>query len=206
MVAEVRPLDGWAAAGPGHAAEAVGHARVDPHGAADARPAHRRRPDRRARIRARAGRRAARERNRLMEISEVRQRVLADHRPREARRGRAARADRRSVARVRGVSRTVAVPLFRQVADALKAEGYSFTVFTPGRQRAPDVGQGSRGLHRAHARHDRQSTGGARPHQPRARPARRRIGTAGRRGTRSRHHGRSGAEFLLEELEPFVER
>jgi hypothetical protein len=66
-----------------------------------------------------------------MEISEVRKRV---HETIErARREAAARR-----VRVDEASReyavfldTVAVPLFRQISNALKAEGYPFTVFTP---------------------------------------------------------------------------
>jgi hypothetical protein len=67
-----------------------------------------------------------------MEISEVRQQVLAaiDR----ARRGAAERRTRTDEAsrEFDVFLERLAVPLFRQVANALKAEGYSFTVFTPG--------------------------------------------------------------------------
>ena len=67
-----------------------------------------------------------------MEISEVRKRV------REALdRAKRSAAERRS--RTDEASRhydvfltTIAVPLFRQIANALRPEGYVFTVFTPG--------------------------------------------------------------------------
>jgi hypothetical protein len=67
-----------------------------------------------------------------MEISEVRQRVLAaiDR----AKRGAAEKRSRTDEAarEFDVLLDQLAVPLFRQVANALKAEGYSFTVFTPG--------------------------------------------------------------------------
>ena len=66
-----------------------------------------------------------------MEISDVRRRVAATIE--SARRGSVARR-----ARIDEASREfapfldqVAVPLFRQVAQVLRAEGYLFTVFTP---------------------------------------------------------------------------
>ena len=67
-----------------------------------------------------------------MEISDVRRRVLETID--RARRGAAERrtgADEASQHYAVFLDR-VAVPLFRQVAMALKAESYSFTVFTPG--------------------------------------------------------------------------
>lgn len=67
-----------------------------------------------------------------METSEVRKRVLQviDRAKRSA-------ADRRARndAAVRAYERfleDIAIPTFRQVAGALKASGYNFTVFTPG--------------------------------------------------------------------------
>ncbi len=67
-----------------------------------------------------------------METGEVRKRVVA-----AIDRARRKAADRRT--RADAASReyesfldAVAIPLFRQVAQALKAEGYPFTVFTPG--------------------------------------------------------------------------
>jgi hypothetical protein len=66
-----------------------------------------------------------------METGEVRKRVLAT-----IERARRAAADRRAAsdnaAREFGpFLEQMAVPLFRQVAGALKAQGHSFTVFTP---------------------------------------------------------------------------
>ena len=67
-----------------------------------------------------------------MEISEVRQRVLATiDRAKRGAAERRTRADEASGEFDLLLDR-IAVPLFRQVANALKAEGYSFTVFTPG--------------------------------------------------------------------------
>ena len=75
---------------------------------------------------------APRERCNLMEISDVKKRVLEtiDRAKRNA-------AERR--ARIDEAGREyevfldqVAVPLFRQAANVLRAEGYVFTVFTPG--------------------------------------------------------------------------
>ena len=67
-----------------------------------------------------------------MEISEVRQHVLAaiDRAKRDAaeRRSRSDEASREFDVFLE----RLAAPLFRQVANALKAAGYSFTVFTPG--------------------------------------------------------------------------
>jgi hypothetical protein len=66
-----------------------------------------------------------------MEVSEVRKQVLAT-----IERAKRVEADRR--ARSQDAQRDypvflelIAVPLFRQVANILKAHGYSFTVFTP---------------------------------------------------------------------------
>jgi hypothetical protein len=67
-----------------------------------------------------------------METGEVRRRLLqtlAGIRERgQQRKARAADAEREF-----GGVLEMAVPLARQVASALKAEGYAFTVFTPGR-------------------------------------------------------------------------
>ena len=141
-----------------------------------------------------------------MEISEVRQRVLATID--RARRGAAERRSRTDEA-----SREldlfldrIAVPLFRQVANALKAEGYSFTVFTPG---------GSVRLMSDKSAEDyielSLDTSGLQPlvvgHSSRAR---------GRRVVESERPVGDGPvreiseeqvlRFLMEELEPFVER
>jgi hypothetical protein len=67
-----------------------------------------------------------------MEISDVRKKVLDTiDRSRRAAAERRARADEAS--RDYGVFlETIAVPLMRQVANALRAEGYTFNVSTPG--------------------------------------------------------------------------
>ena len=67
-----------------------------------------------------------------MEISDVRRRVLETiDRARRGAAERRTRADEASRHYAVFLDR-VAVPLFRQVAMALKAESYAFTVFTPG--------------------------------------------------------------------------
>jgi hypothetical protein len=66
-----------------------------------------------------------------VEISEVRKRVRdAIERARRHAADRRLRNDEASRAFVRFLD-DVAVPLFKQVANVLKIEGYSFTVFTP---------------------------------------------------------------------------
>jgi len=67
-----------------------------------------------------------------MEISEVRKRLLATmERSKQAAARRRAQAD--EAARDYNVFlERVAVPLFRQVANVLKAHSYAFQVFTPG--------------------------------------------------------------------------
>jgi hypothetical protein len=66
-----------------------------------------------------------------MDIAAVRQRILQtiDQAKRAAadRRGRIDQASRDYA----NLLENVAVPLFRQIANALKAEGYNFSVFTP---------------------------------------------------------------------------
>ena len=66
-----------------------------------------------------------------MEVSEVRKQVLAAieraKKTAAEQRARADEAERVYPAFLTGV----ATPVFRQVASALKAEGYAFTVFTP---------------------------------------------------------------------------
>ena len=67
-----------------------------------------------------------------MEVSEVRKQVLAAiERARRTAAEQRARADEAERNYPAFLSR-IAVPMFRQVAGALKAEGYHFTVFTPG--------------------------------------------------------------------------
>src|SRR5215510_5121808 len=66
-----------------------------------------------------------------MEISDVRKRIHATiERSRQRAAERRARADESAKAYSTFIE-TIAVPLFRQVANALKAEGYPFGVFTP---------------------------------------------------------------------------
>jgi hypothetical protein len=66
-----------------------------------------------------------------MDISDVRKRVLATlERARQRDAARRARADEAAHAYSTFLE-TIAVPLLRQVANALRAEGHQFTVFTP---------------------------------------------------------------------------
>ena len=67
-----------------------------------------------------------------MQTSDVRKQVLAAiERAKRSAAERRTRSDEASRA-FEGFLQGVAVPLFRQVAGALKPEGYSFQVFTPG--------------------------------------------------------------------------
>src|SRR5262252_8752777 len=66
-----------------------------------------------------------------MEISEVRKRIHATiDRAKQRAAERRARGDEAGRAYATFLD-TVAVPMFRQVANVLRAEGYQFTVFTP---------------------------------------------------------------------------
>src|SRR5262245_24154375 len=66
-----------------------------------------------------------------MEIAEVRKRILATiDRARQRAAERRARGDEAGRAYATFLE-TVAVPMFRQVANVLRAERYQFTVFTP---------------------------------------------------------------------------
>jgi len=140
-----------------------------------------------------------------MEVSTVRQRLLQtiDHAKRSAA-DRRARNDEATRAYAGFLDRT-AVPLMRQVASVLKAEGMGYTVFTPA---------GSVRLMSDRSAEDfieiGLDTSGAEP---------RVTGyTSRRRGQRVVEHEQpiGGAvadlsendvlEFLLKELEPFVER
>ena len=71
-----------------------------------------------------------------MEVSVVRQRVreLLDRSKRPAEDRRAARRVQMDAAtrEYEAFLERVAVPLFKQIANVLKVEGYTFTVFTPG--------------------------------------------------------------------------
>jgi hypothetical protein len=67
-----------------------------------------------------------------MEISDVKRRVLETiERSRTRAAERRARADRAARDYEQWLDRT-AIPVFRQVANVLRAQGYPFTVFTPG--------------------------------------------------------------------------
>lgn len=141
-----------------------------------------------------------------MEVSEVRQRVLlAIERARRSATERRERIDEAADEYEQFLERT-AIPLFRQVASALRPEGFAFTVFTPG---------GSVRLMSDRNAEDYieliLDTSGDRPavlgHSRRAR---------GRRVVESEHALGSGRvreltedqvlAYLLHELEPFVER
>ena len=141
-----------------------------------------------------------------MEISDVRRRVTAT-----IERAKHRAADRRTrhddaAGTYRVFLEKIAVPVFRQVANVLKAEGYAFQVFTPGgsvrlmsETRSEDYIELS------------LDTGGERPAV---------IGSTriarGRRVTESEHAVGSGdiqqlteedvLSFLLREIEPFVDR
>src|SRR5262249_14123377 len=66
-----------------------------------------------------------------MDISDVRKRVQATiERAKRRDAARRARADDAARAYAAFLD-TIAVPLFRQVANAVRAEGHQFTVFTP---------------------------------------------------------------------------
>jgi len=66
-----------------------------------------------------------------MEISEVRKRILSTiERSRQRAAERRAHVDESAKAYSRFIE-TIAVPTFRQVANVLKAEGYPFGIFTP---------------------------------------------------------------------------
>ena len=101
----------------------------------------------------------------------------------------------------------VATPLARQIAGALKAEGYAFTVSTPGRglrlalDRARTISSSSRSTAEA------EPADSHRPDPPHARVAHDRRGAPGqtRRVAESSQRGRS-ARFLVSALEPWLER
>ena len=139
-----------------------------------------------------------------MEIADVRRRI---HGTIERARQRAAERRTRGEEAARAYSTfldTVAVPMFRQVANVLKAEGYAFSVFTP---------SGSVRLMSDRAAEDfvelTLDTSGDTPqvlgHTSRSRG--RRVTESERAvGTRAALTEESVLEFLAKELEPFVER
>ena len=162
----------------GVAGQAVGHAGRGADAAADARPAHRRGAAARSRLQRRRHRAQLRAEQRV-DLSHGNLRSSAsdvhrDDRAREAARPpSAARANDEAARDFERVPRQIAVPLFRQVANVLKADGYLVHRLHAGGQRPADVGPRGRGLHRADARHDGRRAAGDRPHQPRPRPPRR---------------------------------
>jgi hypothetical protein len=141
-----------------------------------------------------------------VEVSDIRRRVRdAIERARRQASERRARNDEATRAFAR-LLEDMAVPLFKQVANVLKVEGYAFTVFTP-----------SGGVRLMSDRHSDDyleitlDTGGDAPrvigHTSRSR---------GRRIVEAEHIVGSGAPaaiqeedllaFVLKELEPFVEK
>ena len=139
-----------------------------------------------------------------MEISEVRKRI---HGTMERARQRAAERRAQGDDAARAYSTfldTVAVPMFRQVANVLKAEGYAFSVFTP---------SGSVRLMSDRTAEDfvelTLDTTGDTPqvvgHTSRSRG--RRVKESERAvGSPAALTEESVLEFLVKELEPFVER
>ena len=139
-----------------------------------------------------------------MEIADVRKRI---HSTIEPARQRAAERRTRGEEAARAYSTfldTVAVPMFRQVANVLKVEGYAFSVFTP---------SGSVRLMSDRAAEDfvelTLDTSGDTPqvlgHTSRSRG--RRVTESERAvGTPAALTEESVLEFLAKELEPFVER
>ena len=88
-------------------------------------------PDRRPAVHAGGRRGAARQRNYLMDISDVKRRVVeAIDRAKRATQERRVRADEAAKEFDLFLDR-IAVPLCKQLASALKAEGYSFVTFSP---------------------------------------------------------------------------
>ena len=139
-----------------------------------------------------------------MEIADVRKRI---HSTIERARQRAAERRARGDEAARAYSTfldTVAVPVFRQVANVLKSEGYAFSVFTP---------SGSVRLMSDRAAEDfvelTLDTTGDRPqvvgHTSRSRG--RRVSESERPvGSSDGLTEESVLEFLAKELEPFVDR
>src|SRR5581483_9528919 len=100
----------------------------DPHAAAAPRRTYRTGTHERPRVQPRGRRRAPRERGRVMETSIVRNR-LRDTIERAKRTAAERRAAAEAASRDYGAFlQEVAIPLFRQVAGALKAANYPFTV------------------------------------------------------------------------------
>ena len=139
-----------------------------------------------------------------MEIAEVRKRI---HGTIERARQRAAERRARGDEAARAYStflETVAVPMFRQVANVLKSEGYPFSVFTP---------SGSVRLMSDRTAEDfvelTLDTTGDTPqvvgHTSRSR-GRRVTETERAVGSPAALTEESVLEFLAKELEPFVER
>jgi hypothetical protein len=141
-----------------------------------------------------------------MEISAVRRRVLET-----IDRGRRAAAERRqrmdeAAGAYAGFLEEIAVPLFKQVANALKASGYPFGVMTPGgsvrltsEKSADDYIElsldtsGDEPLVMGHSRHSRGRL---------VREVERPVGA----GSLSVITDEQVLDFLMTELEPFVEK
>ncbi len=141
-----------------------------------------------------------------MEISEVKRHVSqAIERAKRSAADRRLRADEASREYSTFLER-VAVPLFRQVAMVLKPENYAFTVFTPGgsvrlmSDRSADdyieLSLDTTGDHIAVMGHTNRSRGG------RVIQSERPIGTGPVRDLTEE----ALLDFLMKELEPFVER
>ena len=139
-----------------------------------------------------------------MEISDVRKRVneTIEHAKRAA-------AERRT--RVDEATREfevfldrIAMPLFRQIANVLRAEGYPFTVSRRGGSVRLVSDRSAERLHRADARHDRRASRRSSATQPQPRPPRDRIGSADRHGGPVRDSPKTMCStFVLKELEPW---
>jgi hypothetical protein len=139
-----------------------------------------------------------------MEIADVRKRVYATmERAKQRAAGRRARADEAARAYSTFLE-TIAVPIFRQVAQVLRAEGYVFNVFTP---------SGSVRLMSERAAEDyielTLDTAGDEPqvvgHASRSR-GRRVIESEGAIGDPAALSESDVLDFLTKELEAFVER
>ena len=139
-----------------------------------------------------------------MEISEVRKRVQATiARSKQRAAARRARVDESARAYSTFIE-TIAIPIFRQVANALKAEGYPFGVFTPSGsvklvsdrnpQDSIEIGFDSSGDQPVVMGHTTRSRGG------RVVESERPVGEPASLGDSD------VLEFLANELEPFVER
>src|SRR3954470_4009713 len=129
---EHRSSSAWSAEAAGRAHQAVGYPGSDQNAPAAPWPAHRRGTAHGARSERRRDRLTSVARGHLMEVSEVRKRIkeVFD-------RAKRSKSDRRTL--VDDATRDyqlfldqVATPLFKQIANVLRAEGTPFTISTPG--------------------------------------------------------------------------